>query len=222
MKKLIFASLLFLLFLCSDAYAQKYFSGTIEYTTEFDIRNENIPEEALRNYIGTGSTFQYANGKYYQQFHSGQLEFEFADSETNTVYRKKFGNDTIFIKDVSLPDETVIKDYSHSDSSLKVLDYECSIFEIQAKTPSLNMTNFMKFWYAEKIKIDGTLFSNFKSAFANVVYGQMNSIPLKFEVGDADFSIITTATSLKRERLNLEKTFKQLMKDKPTSHKEVY
>lgn len=215
MNKSVFA---ILVLLCSfqTLTSQKNFSGSIKYKGDFKINNPGISEQALKDYFGSGSTFYFDSGQYYQVYDGGMMEFDYLNPKTSLYYTKEVGNDTIFVYDATKVEDQKILESSHQEVIEEVLDFECKQFNLKVKIESADAEYFMKFFYTDEIKIDGSQFKNVKKSFANIVYGNLNSIPLKFEIGDQNFTTISVATEINySDDLNLENELEKRLNSHP-------
>ncbi|TQI71092.1 hypothetical protein JM79_2018 [Gramella sp. Hel_I_59] len=191
--------LLFVMFTLSiGAHAQDNFKGKIIYKLEFEIYNTDISKEMLTKTFGTGSTFLYKDGRYFQSYNNGSTDFDFMDSKSGKYYRKLSDNDTLFISDPTKKGNYSLINTEEGESDEKVLGYDCSYFKLNAQIDPINKKRFLKMYYTNKILIDGSLFEKIEKSFANIIYGRMNSIPIKFEIGDSSFKVIGTATKIEK------------------------
>jgi hypothetical protein len=213
-----FKILLFLIFSVSiSVNAQENFKGKIIYELEFEIYNSDISRELLINAFGTGATFLYEDGKYFQTYVKGLTEFDFMDAKSGKYYRKESNNDTIFLSDPTKRTNYSLIDTEEGESNQIVLGYKCNYFKINANIDSINQKHFLKFFFTDEILIDGSLFQNIEKGFANITYGKMNSIPIKFEIGDDSFKMIATATSIdKNYNFDLDKKIQEKLDKYPS------
>ena len=213
-----FSKLLFILgFIISIAVnAQSEFKGKILYKVDFEIEHPNISKEMLYEEFGTGAIFLYDNGKYYQEYFDGATEFDIMDSTSGIYYNKKKNNDTIFVSDPSFKTDQSLIDIEEGSSSEIVLGYQCDFFKINVNIDSINQKYYLKFFFTKEIPIDGSRFENIKKGFANITYGKMNAIPIKFEIGDEYFKMIATASEIDESyKFDIDQIIKEKLKSYP-------
>ena len=215
MRKKIF-QLLLLIIISVNVNAQKRFKGKITYKIELSGEMVKSNPDAFKNEFGNKSTFYYDSGNYFQTYDGGKLEFDFLDIKKQTSFKKTRINDTLYSEDSRELKGDKLVSKKLSKSSQKILNQPSIKLELEIENVSTNYKYSMKFFFIDEIKIKGDIFKELKSSFSNIVYGETNSIPVKFEMGNSDFKIICTAVNIElMENLNIN----EMINEKLTLHK---
>ena len=210
-----------LIFLTSiNALGQKPFKGKIVYNVDFEIYNPNISKEMLFKEFGKEATFLFDNGKYYQTYVGSKIEFDIMDSKTELYYQKLSKNDTLFVYDATKKeDDRTIVNTDEGSSDEVVLGRKCNFFQLNGNIDSVNQNYSLKLYFTDQIFIEGSKFNNIRKGFANIVYGQLNSIPIKFEIRSEIFKMIATATEIDENyQFNIDKIIEEKLNSSPTQN----
>jgi len=208
--------LLLILFNSINVISQNDFKGKIIYQVDFEIYNPNISKEVLFNEFGKEATFLYDNGKYFQTYVNGTTEFDIMDSKAQLYYRKFRNNDTLFITDATKRKDQTLLNTEEGFSEEVVLGKKCDYFQLNAHIDSVDQKYYLKFFFNKDISINGSQFKNIKKGFANITYGKLNSIPLKFEIGNELFKMVATATEIDENYMfNVERIIQEKLESFP-------
>jgi len=206
MKKKLLSLVLIFIFSCSKK--EDTFCGKIIY--DYDIKTDKsyVDIDYLKKQYDKSSIFYYNSGSFFQTHEESILDFDYLDTENEDYYIKYAQNDTIYIYDATKNENFTLKSKSYETEKLKILDYECKTLIVNAHMKNENIDYSMKFYYSNETKIKGETFKNINHAFTNLIYGETNSIPLKFEMIYPDFTVICSAVKLeKMKTLNIKKIY---------------
>ncbi len=194
MKKIIFG---LILTFSTDLYAQDYFKGIISYTLEIEVNDPQFSKSEFENQFGNGSTFYFEKGNYLQIYHGGMMEFDYLNHSEKKYYMKFLDSDTIFITDATKNTTMDLIALEKKPVEEKVLDYTCRRIDLYAKNLIYGFDYEMSFYYSKQIVINEDNFAGLKYAFADLIYGNIASIPLKFDMRNPILTINSTATSIR-------------------------
>ena len=193
--------------------AQKNFKGKIVYSIEFKTESSELNLEEIKKDLGVETVFYYDSGKYFQTYKTGKTEFSFFNASKKTYYEKFRSIDTIYAQNhTKLKDEKLISKRK-SKSLEKILNNSSKTLELEIENIPFKYKYFMKFYFIDNIKIKGRKFKNIKASFSNIVYGESNSIPVKFEIIHSNFTIVVTAKNIEfLKDINLDEMISKKLK----------
>jgi hypothetical protein len=178
------------------ASGQKYFEGSIEYAYEAKVKSKKIDFSRLQKAVGKGSTLYFKEGNFRHDYDGGVLEFDLYNRRENKLYTKKRGSDTIYWYDCSKKGES-IKDVRISKQKTEVLQMLCDQLTIQYSDHSV-----VEYYNSDSIRVDPAWFAEFKRGDQFKIDAIEKSIFLQSERDYPAFSVISTATRIKKQALN--------------------
>lgn len=188
MKTLATLFLLFPLFSCG----QKYFEGEIVYSNEMIKKDSSFDLNRIPCAGSTSTVIAYKNGNFFSRLTNCYIEYQYFNRNMNKVFYKMHGIDTLYVDDYDRKpreSDTIIsvKKYNNSDT---ILNKICNRIVIQRTKTK------MTFVYSPELKLNADWYKNSKAEYYDVIYGQMQSVFLKYIIEGEGFISTAIATKI--------------------------
>jgi hypothetical protein len=175
---------------------QKYFEGKIYYQHIFRAKTGSCKINMPKRLFGTASKLSFKEGNYRHDYAGGIFEFDIYNKVDNKLYLKKRDNATIYWIDCSLPGKE-IKNSKIFPKTENVMGIDCDQVIIEyEKDVSIQYYN------PDSFAIDPSWFKDFKLNGQNLIDEKARSISLKAENEFSDYFMISTATKVKRRKID--------------------
>lgn len=191
-------TILFLfLLLVSSCTGVKYFEGRIVYEKSIGPGRDSSMYAAL-NFPGSKTVTYVGNGNKLELHQINELVMYSVLflAEQNKTYIIWPNSDTITYYDNSIPENGIVEEFILTDSSAKILEYNCSIYKFQDK-PHYN-SRLTLYYVNEVCDLESSLTKNSKTDYINLVNSKLNAYPLKIVyIQPGSSTLINTATEIK-------------------------
>lgn len=184
---------LFFLLLSVSVFAQN-FEGEIIYNISYKSSTPQLKTEQLSAMMGNMQTYSYKNGNYKSVFNGQVVQWMMYAKAENRIYSKMSTASTIYWNDASLNDDTVIS-AKLNEGVVEILGYKCDEILLECKM------GMQKFYFNSKLAVDPALFVNHKLGNWYDFVSRSKALPLKMEINNGQFEIISVATKVTPKKL---------------------
>jgi len=187
-------ALILTLFVSVTVTAQP-FEGEIIYQNTYKSKIPNLADEQLASMIGKQFDY-YIKGNKYKTISSGAfLQWQIYIPGGNKMYNKMSNSDTAFWIDAGSNSDSVIRSVLNKNV-IEILGLKCDELIFICKSGT------QKYYFNSTLAIDPKMYINHKYANWYDYVSKTNAVPLKMEIENAQFTIISIATEIKPMQLN--------------------
>jgi hypothetical protein len=185
-----FASLL----VCFTSFGQS-FQGTIVYKNSYKSKVPNLNDEKFTAIMGDTQRY-YIKGGSYKSVMNGQLvQWQLYSNKDNKLYNKMSNTETLSWNDGGTnPDEVL--DAKVNKAATEILGYLCDELILTCKS------GIQKYYYSSKFSVDPAVYVRHKFGNWYEFISRSKSLPLKSVIDNAQYTIVTVATSIQETRLD--------------------
>ncbi|MCB0629306.1 MAG: hypothetical protein R2824_01255 [Saprospiraceae bacterium] len=207
----IFTLLLAILTGCNSGQAAgNTFEGHIQYTIEYQPQQTFLDRHYFEEKRGTAIHYYYKQGDYLRVYltpDGDTCRFELYKIKENRIYfSTDLSTDTVYTYSCAEGYGDLLsfrKTESKPMLNQETVSYECTMRYDQASAPGPPFQVAVKMFYGPSIKIDGSIYADYKEGFYNKFAEASNSLPLRTEVkGDPLADQIIQATDVKQQSLD--------------------
>mgnify|MGYP000109026986 CR=1 FL=1 len=181
-------------FVINSLHAQN-FEGKIGYRNEYNSKIPNVSSAQFAAMLGTTQDYRIKGAKYKSITNGTYSKWQLYVPSENRLYTKVGVSDTLIWNDANSNLDKAVK-YEIQESDVVVLGYKCKVLVLETATGK------SKYYYSKKIKVDPTLFENHQFGNWAMIMEQTKSLALKIEMETPQFTLVSTATSVKEMILN--------------------
>ncbi|WP_044211979.1 hypothetical protein [Flammeovirga sp. OC4] len=205
-----YSTLFIILFFSINAFCQNEFSGVIEYSTQAIEDTHGTGEISKKGDISK-STFYFENGSFYQTYDNKAYDFDYFDAETLIHSIKYFGNDTLYLFNTRMANNSKLTSAEIEEDVEKVLGILCDKLTLEITSPIPERSFLLEIFFAKNATaINKEDFKGAKFNYIEEIYSRTGAIPLKFIYHLSQGSFIAEATDIKHQKdLDLENVFKK-------------
>jgi hypothetical protein len=193
MKKLV-KLIVLLTFAVTTSFAQS-FEGVIKYKNSYKIKIPTLTNEQFTAMMGTNIDYFIKGGNYKTTTNGNYLLWQLYISKDGKLYNKTANSPTILWNDVTVNTDEVLKAETKKDA-LDVLGYKCDELILTCKS------GVQKYYYSSKVKMDATLFENFKYQNWYEYLSRANALPLKMIIDNSQFYLESVATEVQKKKID--------------------
>jgi hypothetical protein len=190
-------AILSLLFCLPSGIHSQYFEGTVSYKVQCKSKiPETMSDEELSKITGDRMVYSLKKGNYRFDYSGGQLMgWMLRRQGSDTMYSRYMSSDTVFIRDIQVPDDTILSTEMHKNVTT-VLGYPCDVI-------TFITTSGRHSWYFNTaFPVDAGSFKNHRFSQLHRYLSMSHALPLK-ETMESEYGIFTcTAISIKKGKLN--------------------
>ena len=190
----VFGFLLMMCFISVSLFAQN-FEGEIVYQNAYQSKMAGLTDEKFTTLMGTEQDF-FIKGASYKSVINGSLaQWQLYVPGENKLYTKMANSDSAFWDDAATNPDSVIS-FSLNKSAVKILGYICDELILNCKSGT------QKYYFNTKLGVDPTNYV--KHRYGNWYDFVLNSksVPLKMEMDNAQFVMISVAVDIKPSKLD--------------------
>jgi hypothetical protein len=155
----------------------------------------NLADEQLASMIGKQFDYFIKGNKYKTNSNGAFLQWQVYTPGDNRMYNKMSNSDTAFWINAGTNSDSVIRSVLNKNV-IEILGMKCDELIFICKTGT------QKYYFNSSLGIDPKLFINHKYANWFDYVSRANAVPLKMEIENNQFVIISTATEIKPMKLN--------------------
>jgi hypothetical protein len=158
------------------------FEGRIIYSVTFQNNDTHKKDTSLSKGLGSVETFYIKNGDYLIKGNGQKKDWILYKSSTNKIYEKFKNNDTLYVTDASINNNSIKEQHHHKNAAKwRHENYETGKSEIIKCDEYVFITDQGNeyFYYNKKYKIDSKLFANHKHGHFGNFVALSNCIPLQ-------------------------------------------
>lgn len=183
-----------LTFAVTTSFAQS-FEGVIKYKHSYKIKIPTLTSEQFTAMMGTNVDYFIKGGNYKTTTNGNYLLWQLYISKDGKLYNKTANSPTILWNDVTVNTDEVLKAETKKDA-LDVLGYKCDELILTCKS------GVQKYYYSSKVKMDATLYENFKYLNWYEYLSRANALPLKMIIDNAQFYLESVATVVQKKKID--------------------
>ena len=190
----VFGFLLMMCFISVSLFAQN-FEGEIVYQNAYQSKMAGLTDEKFTTLMGTEQDF-FIKGASYKSVINGTLaQWQLYVPGENKLYTKMANSDSAFWDDAATNPDSVIS-FSLNKSAVKILGYICDELILNCKSGT------QKYYFNTKLGVDPNNYV--KHRYGNWYDFVLNSksVPLKMEMDNAQFVMISVAVDIKPSKLD--------------------
>jgi hypothetical protein len=190
-----FFSALLLTFFISITVTAQSFEGEVIYQNTYQSKLPNLTEQQLGSMIGKQFDYYIKRGKYKTISNGSFLQWQIYTPGDNKMYNKLANSDSAMWIDAGVNADSVIRSELNKNAA-DILGMKCDELIFICKSGT------QKYYFNSKLAIDPKMYINHKYANWYEYVSKTNAVPLKMEIENGQFVIISTATEIKPMKLN--------------------
>jgi hypothetical protein len=190
-----FFSALLLTFFISITVTAQSFEGEVIYQNTYQSKLPNLTEQQLGSMIGKQFDYYIKGGKYKTISNGSFLQWQIYAPGDNKMYNKLANSDSAMWIDAGVNADSVIRSELNKNA-IDILGLKCDELIFICKSGT------QKYYFNSKLAIDPKMYVNHKYANWYEYVSKTNAVPLKMEIENGQFVIISTATEIKPMKLN--------------------
>jgi len=185
---------LFFIFVSTATFAQS-FEGKLTYQNSFKSKMPNVTDELFTEMMGKSWEYSMKGASYHTACNGTLLQWQLYLPKENKLYSKFSNSPAILWNDGAVNADSVIKTELNKNA-LEILGNSCDELILTCKS------GVQKYYFSSKYKVDPALFQNHKFGNWYTYISQAKAMPLKIVIDNAQFTLESIATAVKKERVN--------------------
>lgn len=186
--------ILLVLLMCTTTFAQS-FEGKIIYENSFKSKMPSLTDELFTEMMGKSWEYSMKGASYHTLSNGTLMQWQMYLPKDNKLYTKFSNSPAILWTDGAVNADSVIKSELNKNA-LTILGNSCDELILTCKS------GIQKYYFSSKFKVDPKLFKDHKFGNWYEYVSRGKAIPLKIMIENAQFVIESTATSVKKEKVN--------------------
>ena len=187
--------LLFCLFLLTITAFCQPFEGEIIYTNTYKSKNAKITDQQWATMMGSNQEYFIKGGDYKSITNGTFVQWQQYINAENRLYIKMATSETLLWNDGSIQGDEVLK-VEVNKKVTEILGYKCDEVILTCKS------GIQKYYFNSKLPVKTKLFVNHKFGNWFDYLSKSNALPLKSIIDTAQFTMESTATEIKRTKLD--------------------
>ena len=187
--------LLFCLFLLTITAFSQPFEGEIIYTNTYKSKNAKITDQQWATMMGSNQEYFIKGGEYKSITNGTFVQWQQYINAENRLYIKMATSETLLWNDGSIQGDEVLK-VEVNKKVTEILGYKCDEVILTCKS------GIQKYYFNSKLSVKTKLFVNHKFGNWFDYLSKSNALPLKSIIDTAQFTMESTATEIKRTKLD--------------------
>ena len=187
--------LLFCLFLLTITAFCQPFEGEIIYTNTYKSKNAKITDQQWATMMGSNQEYFIKGGEYKSITNGTFVQWQQYINAENRLYIKMATSETLLWNDGSIQGDEVLK-VEVNKKVTEILGYKCDEVILTCKS------GIQKYYFNSKLPVKTKLFVNHKFGNWFDYLSKSNALPLKSIIDTAQFTMESTATEIKRTKLD--------------------
>lgn len=174
------------------------FEGKIVYKNTYKSKMPNVTDNQFTTMMGSVQEYFIKNGDYKSVVNGTFFQWQLYVNNDNKLYSKMVNSETLLWNDGAINSDEIIR-AEINKSVTEVLGYKCDELVLTCKS------GIQKYYFNTKFSIDTKLFVHHKFGNWYDFLLKANSLPLKIDIDNIHFTLVSIATEIKE--MKLEKSF---------------
>jgi hypothetical protein len=171
------------------------FEGRVTYQNTYKSKIPNVTDALFTDMMGNSLEWSFKDGNYRTVSNGTFLQWQLYLQLDNKLYTKFSNSPSVLWNDGAVNPDSVLKSELNK-GVVDILGYKCDelIFTCQS--------GVQKYYFSSKLKIDPKPFEKHKFGNWYQYLLQSKAVPLKMEIDNAQFSLVSMATEVQPEKIN--------------------
>ena len=204
MKNKFSLSVIVILFIVTASFAQtrQEFEGIVYFKHKVVPHNIKFNPEYDYSGIGHSSKFYYKNGIYKWLNDDGMFKMDLFVPAEKRNYLLTENSDTLYWLDNSITDISVV-DYRIEKNADTIAGYNCNVLVLKLKPVNKETpVSYRRYYFTDQFYVNPEHFAASKGNCYNLIYQQIQSVPMRIEFEWPNRTVIWEATRVEPKKLD--------------------